>query len=79
MHVVVYFCINVFVLAEFCRRIKVKKEHQQEWESFYPVLSLLSYLLKAPVVLNGAPVHSALFGQREAIVNPHESLLRFVT
>jgi myo-inositol-1-phosphate synthase len=60
---------DLIILAELCGRIKVKKEHQQEWESFHPVLSLLSYLLKAPVVPNGAPVHNALFGQREAIVN----------
>jgi myo-inositol-1-phosphate synthase len=40
-----------------------------EWESFHPVLSLLSYMLKAPVVPNGAPVVNALFTQREAIIN----------
>jgi Myo-inositol-1-phosphate synthase len=32
-------------------------------------LSLLSYMLKAPLVPNGAPVVNALFTQRQAIVN----------
>lgn len=40
-----------------------------EWESFHPVLSLLSYMLKAPLVPNGAPVVNALFTQRQAIIN----------
>ena len=40
-----------------------------EWESFHPVLSLLSFLLKAPMVPKGAPVVNALFPQRQAIVN----------
>jgi myo-inositol-1-phosphate synthase len=45
------------------------KTKDGEWESFHPVLSLLSYMLKAPVVPNGAPVVNALFTQREAIIN----------
>ena len=36
---------------------------------FHSVLSLLSYLCKAPLVPSGAPVINALFKQREAIVN----------
>lgn len=44
-------------------------KHKDEWESFHPVLSLLSYMLKAPLVPNGAPVVNALFAQRQAIVN----------
>ena len=39
------------------------------WEPFHPVLSLLSYMLKAPMVPPGAPVVNALFPQREAITN----------
>lgn len=42
---------------------------ETEWESFHPVLSLLSYMLKAPLVPQGAPVVNALFTQRCAIVN----------
>ena len=59
---------DLVILAELCGRIQVKKE-DDEWESFHPVLSLLSYMLKAPLVPDGAPVINALFAQREAIVN----------
>eukprot|EP00587_Corethron_hystrix_P006030 CAMPEP_0113298706 /NCGR_PEP_ID=MMETSP0010_2-20120614/1039_1 /TAXON_ID=216773 ORGANISM="Corethron hystrix, Strain 308" /NCGR_SAMPLE_ID=MMETSP0010_2 /ASSEMBLY_ACC=CAM_ASM_000155 /LENGTH=529 /DNA_ID=CAMNT_0000151805 /DNA_START=86 /DNA_END=1675 /DNA_ORIENTATION=- /assembly_acc=CAM_ASM_000155 len=60
---------DLVVLSELCQRISVKREGAETWESFHPVLSLLSYMLKAPVVPAGAPVVNALFGQRCAIVN----------
>jgi myo-inositol-1-phosphate synthase len=60
---------DLVILAELCERITVKKEGQKDWEAFHPVLSLLSYMLKAPLVPNGAPVVNALFAQRQAIVN----------
>ena len=60
---------DLIILGEFCRRVQVKKEGETEWESLHPVLSLLSYMLKAPLVPNGAPVVNALFTQRCAIVN----------
>ncbi|KAL7439804.1 hypothetical protein ACHAXH_005751 [Discostella pseudostelligera] len=60
---------DLVILGEFCQRVQVKKEGETEWESLHPVLSLLSYMLKAPLVPNGAPVVNALFTQRCAIVN----------
>lgn len=60
---------DLVILAEICERITVKREGSDKWEGFHPVMSLLSYMLKAPVVPNGAPVVNALFTQREAIVN----------
>eukprot|EP00984_Skeletonema_dohrnii_P006018 scaffold2130_cov106-Skeletonema_dohrnii-CCMP3373.AAC.5 len=60
---------DLVILGELCQRVQVKKEGETEWESFHPVLSLLSYMLKAPLVPNGAPVVNALFTQRCAIVN----------
>eukprot|EP00536_Pseudo-nitzschia_multiseries_P006024 jgi/Psemu1/318794/estExt_fgenesh1_pm.C_1240003 len=62
---------DLVILGELCERITVKKEGESntEWERFHPVLSLLSYMLKAPLVPNGAPVVNALFTQREAIKN----------
>jgi myo-inositol-1-phosphate synthase len=60
---------DLVILGELCERIMVKKEGQSDWEAFHPVLSLLSYMLKAPLVPNGAPVVNALFTQRQAIVN----------
>ena len=60
---------DLVILGELCQRVQVKKEGDTEWESFHPVLSLLSYMLKAPLVPNGAPVVNALFTQRCAIIN----------
>jgi myo-inositol-1-phosphate synthase len=60
---------DLVILGELCERISVKKEGSIEYESFHPVLSLLSYMLKAPLVPNGAPVVNALFAQRQAIIN----------
>lgn len=60
---------DLVILAELCERITVKREGSDTWEGFHPVLSLLSYMLKAPLVPNGAPVVNALFTQREAIIN----------
>lgn len=60
---------DLVILAELCGRISVKFEGTQDWESFHPVLSLLSYMLKAPLVPSGAPVVNALFAQRQAITN----------
>mmetsp|Transcript_5081 Transcript_5081/g.12962 ORF Transcript_5081/g.12962 Transcript_5081/m.12962 type:complete len:555 (-) Transcript_5081:363-2027(-) len=60
---------DLVILGELCQRITVKKEGSEEWEPFHPVLSLLSYMLKAPLVPNGAPVVNALFTQRQAITN----------
>ena len=60
---------DLVILAEICERIAVKREGSDKWEGFHPVMSLLSYMLKAPLVPNGAPVVNALFTQREAIIN----------
>lgn len=43
---------------------QVKKEGGK-WEGFHSVLSLLSYMLKAPLVPPGTPVVNALFAQRQ--------------
>lgn len=60
---------DLVILAELCQRITIKRENSNDWESFHPILSLLSYMLKAPLVPNGAPVINALFTQRCAIIN----------
>jgi myo-inositol-1-phosphate synthase len=56
--------IDLAVMAELCQRIQIKREGNAEFEGFYPVLSILSYLLKAPVVQKDTPVINALFAQR---------------
>eukprot|EP00529_Nitzschia_sp_RCC80_P025492 CAMPEP_0113452552 /NCGR_PEP_ID=MMETSP0014_2-20120614/6906_1 /TAXON_ID=2857 /ORGANISM="Nitzschia sp." /LENGTH=531 /DNA_ID=CAMNT_0000343929 /DNA_START=143 /DNA_END=1738 /DNA_ORIENTATION=+ /assembly_acc=CAM_ASM_000159 len=60
---------DLVLLGELCERISVRKNGSTDWEQFHPVLSLLSYMLKAPLVPNGAPVVNALFAQRQAIQN----------
>jgi len=60
---------DLVLLAELCERISMQKEGEEKWSSFHPVLSLLSYMLKAPLVPKGAPVVNALFTQKCAIVN----------
>ncbi|CAN8020429.1 unnamed protein product [Ixodes persulcatus] len=60
--------IDLFVLAELCERIEFSVAGSK-LQSFHSVLSLLSYLCKAPLVPPGAPVVNALFSQRWCIVN----------
>mmetsp|Transcript_7032 Transcript_7032/g.15342 ORF Transcript_7032/g.15342 Transcript_7032/m.15342 type:complete len:529 (-) Transcript_7032:100-1686(-) len=60
---------DLVILGELCQRISVKREGGDKWENFHPVLSLLSYMLKAPLVPSGAPVVNALFTQRCAVIN----------
>jgi len=40
-----------------------------KYSSFHPIMSILSYLIKAPLVPPGAPVVNALFKQRGCIEN----------
>merc|ERR1712100_685435 len=57
------------LLAEMTSRIQYKRSDMQEWSSFHPIMSILSYLIKAPLVPPGAPVVNALFKQRACIEN----------
>ena len=50
-------------------RIEYKTADMKEWSSFHPIMSVLSYLIKAPLVPPGAPVVNALFTQRACIEN----------
>jgi myo-inositol-1-phosphate synthase len=59
---------DLVILGELCERISVKKDGSTDWEQFHPVLSLLSYMLKAPLVPNGAPVVNALFARKCLVV-----------
>jgi len=62
---------DLVVLTEMAERITVRREGEGDgtFESFASVLSLLSYLIKAPLVPPGTPVVNALFAQRQCIVN----------
>jgi len=63
--------IDLVVLCELCERIAVKRatDPDTSYERFHPVLSLLSYLMKAPMVPQGTPVVNALSAQRQCLVN----------
>lgn len=63
--------LDLVILGELCSRINIKKktETSTPWVPFKPVLSILSYLCKAPLVPKGTPVVNSLFRQRAAIEN----------
>jgi myo-inositol-1-phosphate synthase len=60
---------DLVILGELMERIQYRTGSMSEYESFHPVLSFLSYLLKAPMVPPGTPVVNALFKQRSCIDN----------
>lgn len=60
---------DLIILAELMERIEYKVGDMEEFERFDSVLSVLSYLLKAPLVPSGTPVINALFKQRACIEN----------
>jgi myo-inositol-1-phosphate synthase len=61
--------IDLCIIAELMSRIQFKTGEMVDFAPFHPVLSALSYLLKAPVVPDGTPVVNALFRQRACIEN----------
>ncbi|XP_052107204.1 uncharacterized protein LOC127739454 [Mytilus californianus] len=61
--------IDLVIIAEICERIQFKTENDNSFQSFNSVLTILSYLCKAPLVPAGTPVVNALFKQRCCIEN----------
>ncbi|CAF1236814.1 unnamed protein product [Rotaria sordida] len=61
--------IDLVILTELMTRITYKTSDNEEYQSFEAVLSILSYLLKAPMVPPGTPVINALFKQHRCITN----------
>jgi myo-inositol-1-phosphate synthase len=61
--------IDLVLLTELAERIQFKSESMEKYENFHSVLSLLSFLLKAPMVPSGTPLVNALFRQRACIEN----------
>ncbi|KAF7362892.1 hypothetical protein MVEN_00639300 [Mycena venus] len=63
--------LDLAILTELLTRIKYRKVsaeiHKQEFAPLYPVLSLLSYMLKAPLVKPGTEVVNSLNRQRNAL------------
>jgi myo-inositol-1-phosphate synthase len=61
--------LDLFVLTEVAQRITLRERGHGDFKTMHPVLSLLSYLTKAPIVPPGTPVVNALFKQRDCMVN----------
>lgn len=61
--------LDLVLLTEVCQRIKMRVGNDNQYQSFHCILSLLSYLLKAPLVQEGTPLVNSLFKQRSAIEN----------
>lgn len=61
--------LDLVILGEIFERIQYRTEDNMEYQSFNSVLSILSYLCKAPLVPRGTPVVNSLFRQRSCIEN----------
>jgi len=61
--------LDLVIIAELFERITYKVDGMSNYEKLHPVLSVLSYLLKAPLVPPDTPVVNALFKQRMCIEN----------
>jgi len=62
--------IDLVLIAEMMTRISWKADDPSgEFKGFHSVLSILSYMLKAPLVPAGTPVVNALAKQRGALTN----------
>ncbi|KAM9440073.1 inositol-3-phosphate synthase 1-A-like [Clarias gariepinus] len=61
--------LDLVILTELCQRITFCTEQDSSFQSFHSVLSLLSFLCKAPLVPPKAPVVNAFFRQRACIEN----------
>ncbi|KAJ5139467.1 hypothetical protein N7448_002875 [Penicillium atrosanguineum] len=62
--------IDLVVLAEMMTRVTWKADSEgTDYKGFHSVLSVLSYMLKAPLTPPGTPVVNALGKQRSALIN----------
>ncbi|ORY59620.1 myo-inositol-1-phosphate synthase [Pseudomassariella vexata] len=63
--------IDLVLVAEMMTRIqwRVSSEEDKDYKGFHSVLSILSYMLKAPLTPPGTPVVNALAKQRGALTN----------
>lgn len=61
--------IDLVLVAEMMTRIQWRRDGETDFKGFHSVLSILSYMLKAPLTPSGTPVVNALAKQRSALVN----------
>jgi myo-inositol-1-phosphate synthase len=65
--------VDLAILAELMDRVEIGVDGQ--FQKMHTVLSILSYLLKAPTVPEGTPVVNALFRQKACIDNTLRALV----
>jgi len=61
--------LDLVILTELFQRITFRVDEEQNFQRFNSVLSILSYLCKAPLVPQGTPLVNSLFRQRACIDN----------
>lgn len=61
--------IDLVLIAELMTRIQWKAHATEDYKHFHSVLSVLSYMLKAPLTPPGTPVVNSLAKQRAALTN----------
>lgn len=61
--------LDLVILTELFTRISYKTPEMADFGRFNTVLSVLSYMLKAPLVTPGTPVVNALFKQHRSVTN----------
>jgi len=61
--------LDLVIITELFTRIYYKTPEMPEFARFNTVLSVLSYMLKAPMVTPGTPVVNALFKQHRCLTN----------
>ncbi|KAF2104785.1 inositol-3-phosphate synthase [Rhizodiscina lignyota] len=61
--------IDLVLVTEMMTRVQWKAQSEADYAGFHSVLSVLSYMLKAPLTPPGTPVVNALAKQRAALTN----------
>ena len=67
--------IDLVVIAEFFSRVTYRTSASEEFSGFHPVMSILSYWLKAPLTRPGTDPVNGLGKQRAALENLLRALL----
>mmetsp|Transcript_8390 Transcript_8390/g.12404 ORF Transcript_8390/g.12404 Transcript_8390/m.12404 type:complete len:511 (+) Transcript_8390:42-1574(+) len=67
--------LDLIVLTELMERVTLKQEGQEGFQSFGTILTILSYLMKAPLVPSNTPLVNALFRQKNCIHNILKALV----
>ena len=61
--------IDLVLITDIMTRIGWKTDETADYKGFHSILSVLSYMLKAPLTPPGTPVVNALGKQRNALIN----------